>query len=127
MDRSTAHTIDEYIGEFPPETQQILQAMRAIIREAAPDATETISYAMPTFDLHGKHLVHFAGYAGHIGFYPTGSGVAAFKDQLTAYKTSQGAVQLPKNQPLPVDLIRQIVAFRVSEVTAKAPRRRSAP
>ena len=84
--RSTANSIDEYIAEFPPETQRVLEELRALIKAAAPDAIETISYAIPTFDLNGHHLVHFAGYEKHIGFYPTGSGVEAFKEELEPYK-----------------------------------------
>lgn len=113
--RSAAATIDAYIAEFPPETQQVLQAVRALIRAAAPDAVETISYAIPTFDLHGKHLVHFAGYARHIGLYPGPSGIAAFQAELSRYKSARGSVQFPLDQPLPTDLIRRLVAFRVAE------------
>lgn len=116
--RSTATSIDEYIAEFPPETQQLLQEIRALIRSVAPEAKETISYAIPTFDLKG-HLVHFAAYKNHIGFYPTSSGIATFQEELAPYKTSRGAVQFPLDQPLPLDLIRRIVEFRVSESTSK--------
>ena len=113
--RSTATTIDEYIAEFPPETQRVLQEMRELIRAHAPGAVETISYAMPTFDLNGRHLVHFAGYARHIGFYPIPSGMEAFKEELSAYKTGKGSVQFPLDEPLPRDLIRRMVEFRVAE------------
>ncbi len=119
-DRSSATSIDEYIAEFPLETQKLLEQMRSLIREIVPpDATETISYAIPTFDLNGKHLVHFAGFAKHIGLYPTPDGLEEFKDALAPYKTGKGSVQLPLDEPLPVDLIRRIVEFRVSEVTRK--------
>ena len=114
--RSTARSIDEYIAAFPPETQKVLEELRALIKEAAPDATETISYAIPTFDLNG-HLVHFAGYERHIGFYPTGSGVEAFKEELKSYKSGKGSVQFPLGRSMPTDLIRRIVAFRVEENT----------
>lgn len=110
---------DRNIAEFPAETQQVLQAVRGIIRAAAPDATETISYAMPTFDLKRKHLVHFAGYKHHIGLYPTSSGIAAFEAELTAYKHAKGSVQFPLDRPLPTDLIRRMVEFRVKEVLSK--------
>ena len=113
----TAATIDAYIARFPPATRELLQAMRAIIRSAAPDATETISYAIPTFDLDG-HLVHFAGYARHVGFYPGASGIEAFKAELGRYKSAKGSVQFPLDEPLPEDLIRRIVEFRVAENTA---------
>ena len=113
--RSSAKTIDEYIAGFPAETRAVLQEMRTIITAAAPDATETMSYAIPTFDLHGRHLVHFAGYESHVGFYPAPSGIAAFKDELKPFKTAKGSVQFPLDRPLPVDLIRRMVAFRVEE------------
>jgi uncharacterized protein YdhG (YjbR/CyaY superfamily) len=117
--RSTANSIDEYIAQFPPETQRVLEELRALIKTSAPGATETISYAIPTFDLNGRHLVHFAGYAKHIGFYPTGSGIEAFKEELKPYSSGKGSVQFPLGQPLPTDLIRQIVEFRVEENTRK--------
>jgi uncharacterized protein YdhG (YjbR/CyaY superfamily) len=119
-DRSTAGSIDEYIMQFPPETRKALEEMRALIRASAPVATETISYAMPTYDLGGKHLVHFAGFAKHIGFYPTGRGVEAFKDELGPYKSGKGSVQFPLGRPLPTDLIRRIVEHRVADNTGKA-------
>ena len=116
--RSTARSIDEYIAKFPPETQKLLEEVRAVIAAVAPDATETISYAIPTFDLNGTHLVHFAGYERHIGFYPTPSGIVAFRDELRPYKSAKGSVQFPLGRPLPADLIRRITAFRVEQVTA---------
>ena len=116
MPRSPATSIDAYISEFPAETQDVLREMRALIKTSAPDATETLSYAIPTFDLDGRHLVHFAGYAHHIGFYPTSSGIHAFEEELTSYKSAKGSVQFPLDQPLPSDLIRRMVEFRVGEV-----------
>jgi uncharacterized protein YdhG (YjbR/CyaY superfamily) len=116
--RSTARTIDDYIAEFPPATQQALEQVRALITSEAPDATETISYAIPTFDMDGQHLVHFAGYARHIGLYPMASGTAAFQEELKPYKSGKGSIQFPLNKPLPVELIRRIVAFRVDEIAA---------
>ncbi len=120
--RSTAESIDEYIAEFPPEIQAVLEEVRALIHASAPDATETISYAIPTFDLNGKHLVHFAGFAKHIGFYPIPSGMEAFKQDFKPYKTGKGSVQFPLDRPLPVDLIRRIVEFRVEESASNAQR-----
>ena len=96
----TATPIDEYISNFPPETQIVLNEIRAIIRTSAPEASEKISYAIPTFYLKGN-LVHFAGYSKHIGFYPGGSGIEAFKDELKPYKGGKGSVQFPLGQPLP--------------------------
>ncbi len=120
--RSAATTIDEYIAEFPDETREVLEQLRALIRETAPEATETISYAIPTFDLNGRHLVHFAGYARHVGLYPTGSGVEAFRDELEPYKRGKGSVQFPLGTPLPVELIRRIVLFRLDEEAARGAR-----
>lgn len=117
--RSTATSIDEYIAEFPPETQKVLEEIRALIKASAPDATETISYAIPTFDLNGHHLVHFAGYAKHVGFYPVPSGMEAFKEELEPYESGKGSAQFPLGRPLPTDLIRRIVEFRVEENTAR--------
>jgi uncharacterized protein YdhG (YjbR/CyaY superfamily) len=113
--RSTADSIDEYIAGFPVETQKVLESMRGLIKAAVPSASETISYTMPTFDLDGRHLVHFAGFQHHIGFYPTSSGIDAFKEELKSYKSSKGSVQFPLEQPLPKDLIRRMVKFRIEE------------
>ena len=118
--RSAAGSVDQYIAEFPSETQTVLQQVRAVIKASAPTATETISYAMPTFDLNGHHLVHFAGYAKHIGFYPVPSGIEAFKEELAQYKGGKGSVQFPLSQPMPTDLIRRIVEFRVAERAGQA-------
>jgi len=119
---SPTGAIDEYIAGFPPETQEMLEEIRGIIRSIAPEATETISYAIPTFDLNGKHLVHFAGFKNHVGLYPTPSGMVAFAEELGRYKSGKGSAQFPLGQPLPKDLIRSIVEFRVGEVTGKASR-----
>jgi uncharacterized protein YdhG (YjbR/CyaY superfamily) len=111
-------TIDEYIATFPPETQERLQQMRRTIHEAAPQAAEAISYQMPTFKLNGN-LVHFAAFKHHIGFYPIPSGIEAFKEELSPYKTSKGAVQFPLNKPLPLGLVKKIVKYRVKQNLAK--------
>lgn len=121
-ERSGATTIDEYIAEFPPEVQSVLQGVRQLIHETAPDATETIAYAIPTFDLNGKHLVHFAAFKEHIGLYPTPSGMVTFADELAPYKSGKGSAQLPLSEPMPMDLIRRIVEFRMGELAAKAKR-----
>jgi len=113
------NSIDEYIGLFPSEVQDILTTLRKVIKESAPGATEKISYQMPTFAVHGN-LVHFAAYKKHIGFYPAASGVAAFTDKLVEYKTSKGAIQFPIDKPLPYELIREIVQFRVDENRKRA-------
>lgn len=114
-ERPTAGSIDEYIAGFPPEIRTVLEEVRALIRASAPDATETISYAIPTFDLNGRHLVHFAGFAHHVGFYPIPSGLEAFREELAPFRTGKGSVRFPLGQPLPAALIRRIVEFRVGE------------
>lgn len=107
-------TIDEYILQFPPEVQTKLNCMRQIIKESAPDATEKISWQMPTFVLHGN-LVHFAAHKNHIGFYPAPSAIEAFKQELAEYKGAKGSVQFPIDKPLPYELISRMVKFRVAE------------
>lgn len=115
-ERSSARSIDEYIAQAPAETRPLLEQLRSIIRASAPGATETISYAIPTFDLAGKHLVHFAAFKGHVGLYPTPSGMVAFADELAAYRSGKGTARFPLDRPLPADLVRRIVEFRVIEV-----------
>ena len=112
-------TIDEYIASFPEDRQALLEAVRATIHAAAPDATERISYQMPAFAQEGN-LVYFAALKNHIGFYPTGSGVAAFQDEIAGYESTKGAIKFPIDQPLPLDLITRIVQFRVTENLNKA-------
>jgi uncharacterized protein YdhG (YjbR/CyaY superfamily) len=107
-------TIDEYIKTFPEHVQTILEEMRATIRETAPEAKEAISYQIPTFRLNGN-LVYFAGYKNHRGFYPAPSGIEAFKKELSPYKSAKGSVQFPIDKPLPYDLVKKIVLFRVQE------------
>lgn len=116
--RSTAQTIDDYIAQFPPETQQRLQELRALVTSIAPDATDTISYAMPTFDLNGRHLVFFAAFKKHIGLYPLPGGIEAFQEELKPYKQGRGSVQFPLDRPMPWDLIRRIIEDRVKQIRA---------
>ncbi|WP_317896841.1 iron chaperone [Aurantibacillus circumpalustris] len=106
--------VDTYISTFPKETQLLLETMRTVIRKAAPKAEEVISYKMPAYKL-GTMLVFFAGYKSHIGFYPSGSGIEAFKKELSIYKSAKGSVQFPLNKPLPIGLITKIVKLRVKE------------
>lgn len=113
------NSIDEYIGTFPQEIQTLLEQVRATIRQAAPEAEEAIRYAMPTFILNGN-LVHFAAYKNHVGFYPTPSGIEAFKKELSGYKGAKGSVQFPLDKPMPLELISEIVKFRVYENLNKA-------
>jgi len=108
-------TVEDYIADFPPETQKVLQEIRATIKTAAPEAIETISYKMPAFNLNGKPLVYFAAYKNHIGFYATPTGHAQFAEKLSKYKQGKGSVQFPLGEPMPLELIAQIVKFRAEE------------
>ncbi len=111
--------IDDYIAGFPENIQKLLQQVRETIQTAAPEATERISYAMPTFSLNGN-LVHFAAFTNHIGFYALPSGNKAFQDELAAYKTGKGSIQFPLDKPMPLSLIKKIVEFRIAENEEKA-------
>lgn len=111
--------IDEYIAGFPPNVRAMLEQMRATILRAAPDATEAIKYGVPTF-VQNENLVHFAAFTKHVGFYPTPSGVSAFRKELSAYKCAKGSVQFPFDEPLPLRLIGKIVRFRVKEALSKS-------
>jgi uncharacterized protein YdhG (YjbR/CyaY superfamily) len=106
--------MEDYISTFPKEVQDILEKLRNTIRTSAPEAEETINYQIPTFKLNGN-LVHFAAYKNHIGFYPTPSGIEAFKKELSPYEVAKGSVKFPINKPLPFDLVRRIIEYRVKE------------
>src|SRR5438876_12352326 len=112
-------TIDEYIKASPTDVQGILQSLRLTIRKAAPEAVEAISYGMPTFKLNGKGLVYFAAHKNHIGFYPIPSGIEAFEKELSPYKQGKGSVQFPLDRPVPYDLVKEIVKYRVKEILGK--------
>lgn len=111
-------SIDEYISNYPEDVQNILQKIRKFIKSAAPDAKEAMSYQIPTFQLNGN-LVHFAAYKKHIGFYPNPSGIAAFRNKLSIFEVSKGTIKFPLNKPIPYDLIKEIVEFRVKENLSK--------
>ncbi len=119
--RTAARSIDEYIAGFPGDIKKILESLRATIKAAAPGAEERISYQMPAFYLAGN-LVYFAAFKNHIGFFPTSSGIAAFKRELGPYACSKGTVRFPFDKPLPLALIRRIVKFRVAENKKKSGR-----
>lgn len=117
MDReSAAAAVDDYIAQSPQQTREALSRLRAAIRDVIPEATETISYGIPTFDIAGKHVVHFGGFAHHVGLYPTPSGMEEFSHDLSPYVRGKGSVRFELDEPLPVDLIRRIVEFRAAEV-----------
>jgi uncharacterized protein YdhG (YjbR/CyaY superfamily) len=121
--QKSPQTIDEYIALFPPAVQAILEKVRLTIHTAAPQAGETISYQIPTFTLEGN-LVHFAAFKKHIGFYPTPSGIEAFKEQLSSYESAKGSVKFPLDKPFPYELIAEITRFRVGENLARAEAKR---
>lgn len=114
-------SIDEYIHTFPDDVQQKLQKIREVIKKAAPEAEEAISYQMPTFKLNGN-LVHFAAFKNHIGLYPAPSGISAFENEIKNYKHAKGSMRFPLDQPIPFDLIAKIVKFRVQENSNKKKR-----
>jgi uncharacterized protein YdhG (YjbR/CyaY superfamily) len=118
-DQTPPKNIDEYIAGFPHDVQEVLEKIRMTIRKAAPDAEETISYQIPTFTLKGN-LVHFAAYKRHIGFYPTSTGIAKFKKELSVYEGAKGTVRFPLDKPIPFALISKIVKFRVKENLERA-------
>ena len=109
---------DEYILNFPAEVQVILEKVRSTIQKAAPEAKEKINYGIPTFTLNGN-LVHFAAFKNHIGFYPTPSGITAFRKELSSYENAKGSVKFPIDEAIPYDLITEIVKFRVRENIGK--------
>ncbi len=110
-------TVDDYIATFPKDVQGILEKIRYSILESAPDAVEVISYQMPAFKLKGKILVYYASWKKHIGFYATPSGNEAFKKELSRYKVTKGSVHFPIERPVPYHLIKQIVDFRMKEIS----------
>ena len=114
-DKKLFTTIDEYISTFPDDTQAILEKMRQAIQKAAPDAMETMSYGIPTFNLNGKHLVFFAGWKHHISLYPIPAGDAAFQQKIAHYKRAKGTIQFPLDTPIPYDLVEKIVTLLMME------------
>jgi uncharacterized protein YdhG (YjbR/CyaY superfamily) len=112
--------IDEYIAGFPSDVQELLEKLRRTIRKAAPGVEEKISYQIPTFTLKGRYLIYFAAYKKHIGLYPAPRGVEEFKEELSGYEGGKGTVRFPFDKPIPYDLVRRIVKFRVKDVLASA-------
>src|SRR5574338_722987 len=118
MAKTNFKSVEEYIKTFPAEIQKILKQVRQTIKEAAPEAEETINYQIPTFKLNGN-LVHFAAFKNHIGFYPAPSGHKAFEKELSLYKSGKGYVQFPLDKPMSLALIKRIVQYRVKENSSK--------
>lgn len=124
MNSNIPATVEAYIASFPPEIQILLEQVRKTIQAAVPEATEAIKYAMPTYVLNGKNLVHFAAFKNHIGFYATPSGHEEFKEALSRYKSGKGSVQFPIDEPMPLELIARIVAFRKNEQLMKVSKKK---
>ena len=118
-DRAVARDVDEYIAGFPPEVQDILAQIRSTIRAAAPEAQEAIKYQIPTYTLKGN-LVSFAAYKNHIGLYPVPAGTKKFQKELAIYRAAKSTAKFPLDQPIPFDLIRQLVKFRVKESSGRS-------
>lgn len=111
--------IDEYILNYPIETQVILQKIRKIIHELSPNLSEAIKYGIPTFVYNKKNLLHFAAYKKHIGFYPTSSAILNFQNELKEYKLSKWAIQFPLDKTIDYELIKHIAIFRLDEEKQK--------
>lgn len=111
--------MDEYIAGFPKETQQVLEQVRAVIKREAPDAEETISYAIPAFNLNKHNLIYFAGYKNHISLYPVPKGSETFEKEISKYKSGKGTMQFPLDKPLPLNLVTKIVKNRIKENVKK--------
>jgi len=118
MKKSRFSTIDEYISSYPEDVQEILQKLRKAIKTLAPNSIETISYQIPTFKLNGI-LVHFAAYKNHIGFYPTPSAINEFQNEFGNFEFSKGSIKFPIRKPIPMNLIKRIVEFKIKENTPK--------
>lgn len=118
--------IDNYISEFPEEIQVILEKIRQTIQQTAPEAKEAIKYGMPTFVLNGN-LVHFAAHKNHIGFYPAPSGIDAFIEELSVYRTGKGTIHFPMDKSIPFELIKKVVAYRMKENLKKKQKKAKKP
>jgi uncharacterized protein YdhG (YjbR/CyaY superfamily) len=113
--KATFNSIDEYIETFPEDIQKILKELRETIKAAAPEASETISYGIPTFTLNGKYLIYFAGWKNHISIYPIPTGSEAFNKQISKYVEGKGTLKFPTDKPLPLKLITKMVKLKVAE------------
>ena len=115
MKKNKITTVNSYINQFPKETQAKLQKLRQIIKASAPGSIEIISYNMPAFKIHRRILVYFAAFKNHIGLYALPSAVVNFKKELSRFKTSKGTIRFPLDKPIPQELVKKIIKFRVKE------------
>lgn len=119
MKRIAARNVDEYISAFPPPVSSMLEKIRKTIKATAPKAEEVISYGIAGYKYHGM-LIYFAGFKNHVSVYPAPRSAAEFKKELAAYKGGKGTVQFPLDKPLPLDLVKRIVKFRIKANEEKA-------
>jgi len=119
-DKKPCTTVDEYINTFPPGVQEMIAQIRREIQKAAPDANETISYGIPTFDLNGKHLVHFAGWKRSLSVYPLPAGDAAFQRKIAPYKKEKSTLRFPLDEPIPYELVGEVVTLLQQEKPGNA-------
>jgi uncharacterized protein YdhG (YjbR/CyaY superfamily) len=128
MAKTDLKSVDQYIASHPEAVQRVLKRVRSTIRKAVPGAEEVISYRIPTYKLHGRPVLYFAGWKQHYSLYPsTGHLVAALKDQLAPYEISKGTIRFPLSEPVPVKLIESIARFRAKEVTGREKAKAAAP
>jgi len=121
--RTDFTSTDQYIRSFPAPTRKLLRELRALIREAALDAREKISYGIPSFAQNGN-LVHFAAYANHLGLYGAPGVPRSLERTLAKYRTGKGTLRFPLDQPIPADLVRQLVTFAVKSNSARRTKKR---
>jgi uncharacterized protein YdhG (YjbR/CyaY superfamily) len=127
-DRKRPKNIGEYVVGFPPAVQRVLKRVRSTIRKAVPGAEELISYRIPTYKLHGRPVLYFAGWSQHYSLYPSSDRlVAAFKDELAPYEVTKGTIRFPLSEPVPVKLIEGIAKFRAKEVAEREKAKAAAP
>ena len=119
MNPTAPRDIDEYIAGFPKDVQEKLEKIRMTIKKVVPEAEETISYKMPTFNLKGKYLIYFAAHKKHIALYPAPIGIEEFKEEIAPYESGRGTLQFPLDKPIPFSLIRKIVKYRAKENLAR--------
>lgn len=116
---NAAKTVEAYLADVPQDVRSRLVQIRAEIRKAVPEASESISYAIPAFKFEGRPLLYFAAFKAHIGLYPMTGGIKeAFAQALEPYAQSKGTVRFAHDQPVPFALIGKLAKYRAAEITA---------